>query len=48
MNIIPNSQQSPALFLSVVVFVPCFSAIDGLQECSQLFELPKGGAAFTG
>jgi hypothetical protein len=28
--------------------VPCFSAINSLQECSSLFEEPKGGAAFAG
>jgi hypothetical protein len=27
------------------LFAPCFSAIDSLQECSQLFEELKGGAA---
>jgi hypothetical protein len=33
-----------AQMCSCQLFVPCFSAINGLQECSQLFELPKGGA----
>jgi hypothetical protein len=46
-NFILNSHEgSLALFLSVVC--PCFSAIDSLQECSSLFEEPKGGAAFMG
>jgi hypothetical protein len=30
------------------LFASCFSAIDSLQECSQLFEELKGGTAFTG
>jgi hypothetical protein len=45
-NFIPNSEGSLALFLLVVC--PMFSAIDSLQECSSLFEVPKGSAAFAG
>jgi hypothetical protein len=30
------------------LFAPRFSAIDILQECSSLFEEPKGSAAFAG
>jgi hypothetical protein len=37
-----------ALLCSCWLFAPCFSAIDSLQECSSLFEEPKGGAAFVG
>jgi hypothetical protein len=33
-----------ALLCSCWLFAPCFSAIDSLQECSQLFEELKGGA----
>ncbi len=36
------------LLCSCLLFAPCFSAIDSLQECSSLFEKPKGGAAFAG
>jgi hypothetical protein len=45
-NFKPNSEGSVALFLLVVC--PCFSAIDSLQERSQLFEELKGGTAFAG
>jgi hypothetical protein len=37
-----------ALLCSCQLFAPHFSAIDSLQECSWLFEEPKGGAAFAG
>jgi hypothetical protein len=37
-----------ALLCSCWLLAPRFSAIDSLQECSSLFEEPKGGAAFTG
>jgi hypothetical protein len=30
------------------LFAPHFSAIDSLQECSQLFEVLKAGTAFAG
>jgi hypothetical protein len=35
---------SRAQLCSCWLFVPCFSATDSLQECSQLYELWKGGA----
>ncbi len=44
-NFILNSEGSLPLFLWL--FVPCFSAINRLQECSQLFEELKDGAAFA-
>jgi hypothetical protein len=44
-NFIPNSG---ALLCSCRLLAPRFSAIDSLQECSALFEKPKGGAAFAG
>ncbi len=37
-----------ALLCSCWLFAPRFSAIDSLQECSQLFEALKGGTAFAG
>jgi hypothetical protein len=37
-----------ALLCSCRLFAPRFSAIDSLQECSSLFEEPKGGSAFAG
>ncbi len=37
-----------ALLCSCQLFTPRISAIDSLQECSQLFEELKGGAAFAG
>jgi hypothetical protein len=39
---------SGAFLCSCWLFAPCFSAIDTLQECSSLFEEPKGGTAFAG
>jgi hypothetical protein len=39
---------SGALLCSCQLFAPSFSAIDSLQECSSLFEKPKGGTAFAG
>jgi hypothetical protein len=45
-NFLQNSEGSIALFLSVVA--PRFSAINSLQECSSLFEEPKGSTAFAG
>jgi hypothetical protein len=45
-NFIPNSEGSLVLFCWW--FASRFSAIDSLQECSSLFEEPKGSAAFTG
>jgi hypothetical protein len=46
-NFILNSKGG-ALLSSCQLFAPRFSAIDSLEECSQLFEELKGGAAFTG
>jgi hypothetical protein len=37
-----------ALLCSCRLFAPRFSAIHSLQECSSLFEKPKGSTAFTG
>jgi hypothetical protein len=37
-----------ALLCSCWLFAPCFSAIDSLQECCQLFEELKGRTAFAG
>jgi hypothetical protein len=37
-----------ALLCSCQLFAPHFSAINSLQECSSLFEEPKGGATFVG
>ena len=36
------------LLCSCWLFAPHFSAIDGLQECSSLFEELKGSTAFAG
>jgi hypothetical protein len=36
------------LLCSCWLFVPHFSAIDSLQECSSLFEELKGSTAFAG
>jgi hypothetical protein len=43
-----TKQWEGGFLCSCRLLAPRFSAIDSLQECSSLFEEPKGGAAFTG